>query len=266
MNGTIWELRKGDGPLIATAIHNGHFIREDILGKMYINEQERLREEDPFTGKWTGVSNTSVVGLRSRFEVDLNRFREKAVYINPEDAWNLKVWKLKPDRKDIEVSLSEYDAFYKEMLRLMSDFQNRYGHFVVFDLHSYNHMRNGPDDLPADPEANPEVNIGTGTMDRSYWAPVVDTFINALHKFDYFDRKLDVRENIRFRGGHFPYWVHQNFPGTGCALAVEVKKFFMDEWTGEPDQVQIEMIFQALKSTIPGLLEVLKSYSRYARR
>jgi len=217
MKGIIWDQKTGEGPLIATAVHNGHIIREQILNKMSINEPDRLREEDPFTGKWTGISNTRVIGLRSRFEMDLNRFREKAIYINPQDAWNLKVWKSKPSQKDIEISLSEYDAFYAEMHRLLSDFKDRYGHFVVFDLHSYNHMRNGPQGPPADPDANPEVNVGTGTMDRQYWAPVVDEFIKSLSNFDYFNRNLDVRENIRFRGGHFPYWVHQNFPESGCA-------------------------------------------------
>ena len=42
---------------------------------------------------------------------------------------------------------------------------------VVFDLHTYNHRRNGPDGPPADPAGNPQVNIGTGTMNRDRWAP-----------------------------------------------------------------------------------------------
>jgi N-formylglutamate amidohydrolase len=260
MQERIWKLERGTEPLIATAIHNGHFIRQELLEKMYISEADRLQEEDPFTEIWTEVAKTRVVGLRSRFEVDLNRPREKAIYIKPEDAWNLKIWKSNPTENDIIHSLSEYDTFYTKMHRLLTDFKNRYGHFVLFDFHSYNHMRNGEDGPAADPDANPEVNVGTGTMDRIYWTPVVDSFITSLSSFNFFGRKLDVRENVRFRGGNFPYWVHQNFPKTGCAIAIEIKKFFMNEWTGEPDHQKIDMIAQALNSVVPEVLDALKSY------
>lgn len=258
MTEKIWELKEGQGPIIATAIHNGHKIRDELLRKMCITETDRLREEDPFTENWAKIADTYVIGLKSRFQVDLNRSRDRAVYLKPEDAWNLDIWGSPPSEKDIAISLSEYDAFYLEMFRLMNDFKNRYGHFVVFDIHSYNHMRNGPEGIPAHPDTNPEINVGTGTLDRTYWGPVIDAFIESLRNFDYFGRKLDVRENVRFRGGNFPFWIHQTFPGSGCALAIEAKKFFMNEWNGEPDHAQIKKLTEALKSTIPSVVEALK--------
>ena len=258
MKNKIRHLERGSGPLIAAAIHNGHTVRDELIRKMSISETERLREEDPYTEEWTHIANTRVVGLKSRFEVDLNRPREKAVYITPEDAWNLKVWETRPTETEIAMSLSEYDEFYAEMHALFSDFKHQFGHFVVFDFHSYNHMRNGPGQQPADPEINPEINIGTGTMDRDFWAPVVDRFLHTLRDYKYYDRALDVRENIKFRGGNFPSWTHKNFPRSACAIAIEVKKFFMDEWTGEPDHEQIDMIKSAVKATIPEVLEGLK--------
>jgi hypothetical protein len=33
----------------------------------------------------------------------------------------------------------------------------------------------------------------------------------------------------------------------------------MDEWTGEPDEIQLEAICQALESTVPGILETLET-------
>ena len=39
--------------------------------------------------------------------------------------------------------------------------------------------------------------------------------------------------------------------------SIEVKKFFMDEWTGVPDHAVINAIGEALKSTVPGVLEEL---------
>ncbi len=256
----IWKLDQGDGPVVATAIHDGHTLRDEVADIMRLGEADRLREEDPFTGQWTTIADTRFIGLRSRFEVDLNRPRENAVYIEPEDAWGLQVWREKPSLTIVERSLAEYDAFYAQVEQVLSDLEQRLGRFVVFDLHTYNHRRAGPRGPIADPALNPEVNVGTGTMDRARWAPIVDRFIADLRAFDFLGRHLDVRENVKFFGGQFPGWIHENYPGSGCALAIEFKKFFMDEWTGEQDPArkQVEAIRQALESTVPGVLQELQ--------
>ena len=89
-----WQINYNDeGPLVATAIHNGHLLRDEIEELTALSDVERLREEDPFTGDWTTIANVQIVMQNSRFEVDLNRPRDKAVYIDPEDAWGLKLWK-----------------------------------------------------------------------------------------------------------------------------------------------------------------------------
>ena len=190
----IWSLQEGGSPFVATAIHDGHKVREEALELMNLTEPERLREEDPFTGGWTAVAPTRVIGLHSRFEVDLNRPREKAVYIVPEDAWGLRVWKDRPADSIVTDSLTQYDAFYANVNELLGKLEKRFGKFVVFDLHSYNHRREGPDGPPADSETNPEVNLGTGTLDRDRWAPLVDRFINDLRSFDFLGRHLQVHE------------------------------------------------------------------------
>ena len=242
---------------MAAAIHDGHDVREEVGHLLALGDEDRLREEDPFTGSWTHLTDTRVKGLRSRFEVDLNRPREKAVYLTAEDSWGLNTWKNSPPEELVARSLAEYDAFYADMRQLMSDLAGRYGKFVVFDLHSYNHYREGIANPPADPEKNPDVNVGTGTMERERWSPLVDRFIQDLRSFEFQGGPLDVRENVRFRGGNFPRWVHENFPESGCALAIEVKKIFMNEWTGKPNQEILKVIYQALKSTVPGVLEEL---------
>ena len=260
--GKIWCEVVGKSPLIAAAIHDGHDSRAEVSKLFALTDAERLREEDPFTATWTEVAETRIVGLRSRFEVDLNRPREKAVYIEPTDAWGLQVWKASPSVEVIARSLVEYDAFYAEVERILTNVEQQFGHFVVFDLHTYNHRRAGADAPPADAEANPEVNIGTGNMPREYWAPVIERFMSDLQNFDFLGRRLDVGENIKFRGGHFSRWIHETFPFSGCALAIEFKKFFMDEWTGAPDNVQVDAIRQALCHTIPGVLNELDKFNR----
>ncbi|MCZ6792402.1 MAG: N-formylglutamate amidohydrolase [Planctomycetota bacterium] len=245
-------------PLVAAAIHDGHEVRDDLLERLGLDGAGRLREEDPFTGVWTEVAPTRVVGLRSRFEVDLNRPRGSAVYRKPEDAWGLDLWRGDLPAEQVERSLGSYDEFYGQVKELFGAMERRFGRFVVLDLHSYNHRRAGPDEEPSDPQANPEVNVGTGTLDRARWAPVVDRFIDDLRRFDYLGRHLDVRENVKFQGGEFCRWLHESFPESACGVAVEFKKFFMDEWTGEPFEEHVEAIGRALTSTVPGLLEGIR--------
>lgn len=261
MTDQIWRLHLGSGPLIATAVHDGHNVRDDVAKHFALTDLQQLREEDPFTGKWAEVAPIRVLGTQSRFEVDLNRPRENAVYRKPEDAWGLTVWNGDPPSEMFEKSLAQYDAFYSAMHEMFTAIVEQHGHFVVFDLHTYNHRRQGPDGPVADPSANPQVNLGTGTMDRNRWAPVVDAFADSLRAFDFPGGKLDVRENVKFRGGNWPRWIHENFPNTGVAIAIEFKKFFMDEWSGDPDNAMIGSISEALQSTVPGVLASLKTLS-----
>ncbi len=253
----LWVVQRGVGPLLATALHAGHAMRSELAELTALDEATRQREEDPYTAFWTQVGDTRIIPLRSRFEVDLNRPRAEAVYRKPENAWSLKLWKQAPSTEMIKRSLEEYDDFYRELRSLLADLQKHSGHFVVFDLHSYNIRRGGPDGPEADPTANPEVNIGTGTMDREYWASLVERFLADLRAYDFLGRHLDVRENVKFSGRQFPTWIHSHFPRSACVLSIEFKKFFMDEWTGKVDRVQLKLILDALRSTVPGLMEEL---------
>ncbi|MEX0702132.1 MAG: N-formylglutamate amidohydrolase [Planctomycetales bacterium] len=252
-----WEIIRDEGPLVAAAIHDGSDVRLEVAEWMTLHESDRLREQDPHTAEWTAVAPTRIIGRRSRFEVDFNRPRERAVYRAPEDSWGLSVWRAAPPAEIIERSLLIYDAFYADVRETLEGLIARHGKIVVLDLHSYNHRRFGPNGPFADPEANPEVNVGTGTLDRKLFGPVIDRFMADLRAFDYHGRTLDVRENVKFRGGHFSQFIHQSFPGKACVPAIEFKKFFMDEWSGEPDPVQVETIRRALLAAVPGLLEEL---------
>ena len=258
----IWHIHEGKTPLVATAIHAGHEIREEVAENLVLSESDRLREEDPFTGNLTNVAQNQLIVFRSRFEIDVNRPREKAFYMGPEEAWGLHLWKQQPPKELIERSLEEYDRFYAEIKKFFADLERRFGQFVVFDLHSYNHLRDGPNRPSADPELNPEVNVGTGTMDRERWALIVDRFMADLRTFDFLGSHLDVRENVKFEGGQFSRWIHDTFPKTGCAIAIEFKKIFMNEWTGELYHEEFDAIKASLKSTVPGVLGALTNFKK----
>jgi N-formylglutamate amidohydrolase len=235
--------------IVATAIHAGHELRPDIAECTALDESTRLREEDPYTDLLTAIGGATVVAHRSRFEVDLNRPREKAVYRVSDDAWGLDLWLEPLSDCEVEHSLGLYDDFYRELDRHLHEVATR-GPFVVLDLHSYNHRRDGTDAAPAAPEANPEINVGTGSLDRDRWGAVVDAFIASLPA-------RDVRENVRFRGGELSRWVNDRYRDQGCALAIEFKKTFMEEWTGVLDEGHLERLRRDVAAAVPALTAAL---------
>jgi N-formylglutamate deformylase len=248
----LWQIEVGAGSFVGLAIHAGHELRSGLRSAIAIDDKTRLREEDPFTEQIAALCGTSIVTFRSRFEVDLNRPADEAICVHPEDCWNLSVWKEQDGLTQTMYrrSLAEHTAFYEMLGALLREIEAREGRFVVLDCHSYNHRRAGPDAPPADPQTNPEINIGTGSMDRDHWAPLVDSFIASLRAADCHGRHLDVRENVKFRGRHLTEFVHMNFPKTGCCLAIEVKKFFMDEWTGELDDAIFGRVLDAFRNAL----------------
>lgn len=245
MSATAWEFTRGDDPIVATAIHAGHDLRNDVEQLMVLPEDDRLREEDPFTDGWVGIAGNTIVVTRSRFELDLNRPREKAVYREPGDAWGLEVWSSPPPDDLVASSLASYDAFFSELADLCDDLAATHGYFVVLDLHSYNHRRGGPDRPVDDPEANPEINLGTETIPPA-GRHLVDIFAESLRSHPFDQGHLDVRENVKFRGGQMTRWINARYPDQGCSIAVEVKKIFMDEWTGTVDDAVTENVGRAL--------------------
>jgi hypothetical protein len=235
-NDLWWTLVRGEGPVLATAIHDGHGVRADLADRFALSPAGRLREEDPFTGHAIAPAPNRLIAHRSRFEVDLNRDLDSAVYQRPEDCWGLDVWKSPLDDAAVEASRLYHRRFYAEVRRVLDEMARAFPRFVVLDVHSYNHRRGGPDAAPTPPEQAPEINIGTFSMPRDRWAYVIDPFIEELRAFDFMGRRLDVRENVAFQGkGELTRFVHHTWPDQGCAIAFEFKKFFMDEWTGRPD-------------------------------
>ncbi len=256
---SAFSLVNGDGPIVATAIHDGHQLRSECGSLCALDKPTRLREEDPHTGRIAAVAPTHLIVHQSRFEVDLNRPRDKAIYRCADDAWGLDVWSTPLTDDVVNRSLAVYDGFYAELERVLRERERQHGHFVVLDIHSYNHRRDGADGAVADPESNPEINVGTGSLDRERWGALVDRFNRELAAAAPLGKPLDVRENVKFQGGELSKWVHRTFPKTGCCLAVELKKTFMNEWTGKVDDAHLAGLARAIASTLPGLVESVRA-------
>lgn len=257
-NDNWWTVHRADSPVVATAIHDGHGLRADLRPIAALSDEERRREEDPFTGYIIQDVANRVIVHPSRFEVDLNRARDGAVYLDPSQAWGLSVWREALPDVLHQGSLVLHDEYYRMLRSMLLSIERRHSAFVVLDVHSYNHRRDGPEATPSDPNAAPEINIGTFSMDRGRWADVLETLIDSFRRFEFRGRRFDVRENVAFQGrGEQTRFIHEHFPQTGCAIAIEFKKFFMDEWTGEPDFEVLDALRALMASTVPDLLRAL---------
>ena len=205
-----------------------------------MSDAERLREEDPFTGQAIVDVPTHIIAHRSRFEVDLNRSPDTAVYRTPEQCWGLRLWREPPSDALVDRSLGYHRAFYAAVGATLDGIAADHARFVVLDVHSYNHRRGGPDAPPTPADETPEINIGTFSMPRDEWSWLLDPLMQSMRDYDFGGRHLDVRENVAFQGkGELTRFVHANYAGAGCAIALEFKKFYMDEWSGEPDQAAL---------------------------
>lgn len=255
---TWWTMRRGTSPVVGTAIHDGHALPPGFEAIMAIGDEERTREEDPYTEVFIRDIPNRIVVHHSRFAVDLNRGREVAVYLKSEQAWGLQVFSQPPSPDMIRRALHIHDRYYQDLRRFLREVERQFGRFVVLDIHSYNHRRAGPDAPAASADLMPEINIGTFSMDRPRWAHVVDPFMERLRAFEFRGRAMDVRENISFQGrGEQTRFIHSEFPTSGCAIAIELKKFFMDEWTGEADLEALDAIRAMIRSSLPLLEGIL---------
>ncbi|MEO7564680.1 MAG: N-formylglutamate amidohydrolase [Sphingomicrobium sp.] len=253
-----WTVQQGPGPIVATAVHDGNELRPEVSAAMKLPDPDRLREEDPFTGQAIVDIPNHIIVHRSRFEFDLNRGGESAIYETPDQAWGLDVWTERPDKALVKRSLDIHAAYYRMLGALLDEVAGTQRRFVVLDVHSYNHRRDGPEGAPTDPAKAPDINIGTFSMPREEWAFLIDPLIERMGGFDFNGRKLDVRENIAFQGkGEQTRFIHDRYPGQGCAIALEFKKFFMDEWTGEPDRRELDAMRRFIAFTAETCQELL---------
>ncbi|MCD9026680.1 N-formylglutamate amidohydrolase [Luteimonas sp. BDR2-5] len=246
-----WDLVVTDGPVIATAIHDGHALRESLRARVALADADRRREEDPLTGLLTAVGDTRLRVRQSRFEVDLNRSREQAVYATPDACWGLQVWDAQLPEPEVAASLALHERFYAMVGELLERTVARWGCALLIDLHSYNHRRDGPDAAAAPRAGNPDIELGFTTFDARRWGGTARRFAQVLRRHPVRGALPDVRANVRFpTGGHFPEWVYAQWGDRVCTISPEYKKIFMDEWTGQADIAALYALRDGLQHAV----------------
>jgi len=197
-----FKLMDSSDPVIAMAIHNGNKIPQALQPYMAISEEDRLREEDPFTGKIADHFSNSIVVESSRFAADLNRRRESAVYLEPKDAWGLTVRSSDYPSTMTPLLLSSYDNWYNALSYQIERLLQIHPFLYILDLHSYNHRREGAD-APPDPQSeNPDIILGRSNMPEELY-PLVEILRQGLDGQVFMDSRLDCRVDVKFPGGNW---------------------------------------------------------------
>lgn len=241
------ELLDESVPVLALAIHNGHEMHPDLLANCGISEADRLREEDPFTDVFANAFANKIIVYTSRFTVDLNRSPENAIYQNPEDCWGLKA-RINPIHDKLLAELKQgYEQWYTLLTYTVNRMLKKHPFLLVLDLHSFNHRRKGPDAEPDSQQDNPDIILGRNNMPSEHY-PFVQSLKDKLDKKEIDGNPLDCRIDVKFTGGWVSRWLHHTYPKQVLCPAVEFKKIFMDEWSGNLNkefQSKLSNVFSA---------------------
>ncbi len=237
--------------LVTTAIHAGHELCPEVAKDCTLSPAIRLMEEDPYTDQMARLFPNHITVQSSRFLVDLNRRRESCVYLKPEDCWGLPVNREHLDARILERLYAEYDEFY----HLVDEFLGRLFYLrdlggiseplMILDLHSYNHRRGGADAEPAPQAENPDIIIGRNNLNPIHYDKA-EKLRQLLDGKPLGDIKIDCRCDVKFPGGNFSRYLNSRYPEKVVCLAIEFKKIFMDEHTGELDHKlwkQLQQLF-----------------------
>ena len=219
-------------PYVGTAIHAGHRLREDLQANCLLDDAARLLEEDPFTDRFVADFPITLVCRDSRYEYDLNRGPDNAVY---DTAWGVEVWREKLTGEQRATSLEKHARFYRVMRALAAKIEQRCGGCLILDTHSYNYRIR-------EHAAPPVFNIGTEQVDEVRWRSVLDIFDRELPNLPLPGIQSTLGWNAVFYGrGYQATVARQDLPRT-LVVPLEVKKVFMDETTGEPFPDMIEAV------------------------
>jgi uncharacterized protein (TIGR02421 family) len=238
-DGSIYLKIEDDAPFAGFAIHNGHRLRTDLQKKCLLNDYERWYEEDPDT--LTFISSLPIILScnDSRYEYDLNRGVESAIY---DVAWGKNLWKTPLTSKQKDVSHQKHENFYRVLHALVARLEKKYGAVIAFDIHSYNYQR-------IEKEC-PVFNLGTERINKRKYRKYINYFLEELSGIELPNIEVDARENVVFFGrGYLVEYINKNFKNV-LVIATEIKKIYCNELTGESFPVIIEKLSNQLKKAI----------------
>ncbi len=223
------------------AVHDGHQFRKDLWAKCLHSEYDRWYEEDPCTRQMVQTMPIVIAGCDSRFEYDLNREPERAIY---EDAWGKKLWNSPLTATEKSKSLDKHERFYEVVHALVEKLEQLFGSTVVYDMHSYNWKR-WQREVPV-------WNLGTSNIDNQRFGNEVDDWKDDLSGMQLPNGiSATAAINDTFQGnGYFLKYITNNFDDT-LVLATEISKVYCDELSGVIYPEVVAAVERQLKQLLP---------------
>jgi len=228
-------------PFICAAIHNGSTMRDKLSGNCILDKQARWQEEDSLTGDFIESLPIRIIANDSRYEYDLNRHADQAIY---DVAWGKPVWKEALSSLEKEESLKKHREFYAVVEALVHKIEQKFGAGIVYDIHSYNYKR---DDIH---DEYPIFNLGTEQVNKKKYSKYVTKLIKELSKIEFENIENRVAENEVFFGrGYLAEFIMKRFSHI-LVLPLEVKKVYCDENNGDIFPSVVHTITEGLKKAI----------------
>ena len=238
---------------VCSAIHDGHQFRTELWDNCLHSAYERWYEEDPATKAMIESHPIVIAGCDSRFEYDLNRPPEEAVF---ETAWGKQLWKQPLPIAMKAKSLEKHANFYRVVSALIQKIEEKHNCCIVFDMHSYNWKRWNRE--------VPTWNLGTSNIDNKRFGFLVESWRKRLSQIQFPNKTLQTANiNDTFQGnGYFLKYITQNFKNT-LVLATEIAKVYGDEYQQIIYPEVVDAIANQLKVSIPEqATEFLKQISK----
>jgi len=226
---------------VCAAIHDGHQFRKELWPNCLHSEYDRWYEEDPETKSMVKSQPILISGCDSRFEYDLNRAPQAAIF---ETAWGKQLWKAPLTEIQKQKSLNKHANFYKIVKALIAKLEEKFGICIVYDMHSYNWKR-------WDREV-PTWNLGISNIDNSRFGKAVEQWRISLSEMHLPNGiKTTSKINDVFQGnGYFLKYITQNFKNT-LVLATEISKIYCDEYQQIVYPEVVSAVEEALKTKLP---------------
>lgn len=233
------------------ALHAGSKVRLGLVEKMAVSKADRYRDEDPFTDLFIRNFPIQIIALDSRFEYDLNRDRESCLYKKFKKKWNLLIWNEEPDNDEKKISCAKFDEFF-QLMDMVSEYllqQNRFG--FLFDMHSFCYQRFEQKEWFVDQK--PEINVGTKASNRKLFKPAIKNLIKNFKTLKIGDHQIRVAENEIFKGGYLSRRTGKNHYNNILTFALEYKKIFMNEISGELYPEVLENLIKNFEESVEQL-------------
>jgi len=228
-------------PYVCAAIHDGHQFRKELWNNCLHTEYDRWYEEDPETKNMISSHPIVIAGCDSRFEYDLNRPPEEAIF---ETAWGKQLWKNPLSEVQKQTSLAKHTAFYDVVKALIETVETKFGVAIVYDMHSYNWKR-------WDREV-PTWNLGTSNVDNERFGEDIELWRQSLSEMNFPNNiKSTALINDTFFGkGYFLKFITNSFKNT-LVLATEIAKVYCDEYEQVNFPEVVDSVERQLRDRLP---------------